>query len=255
MGRVLVWYSDGAASAVAAKIAVKKYPPPIQLEILKCDTSADEHPDNIRFRREVEQWIGVPIKLLRHHKYSTIEAVWRGEKYVAGIHGATCTRILKRQVREAYQRDGDRHVFGFTLDERSRIEEFEDHHRDLLCEWVLANAGITKEDCYKILDSVGIELPAMYKLGYRNNNCIGCCKGGMGYWNKIRGDFPDIFESRKDVFVELGVKPFRRKDGSRFGLDELEPGMGRDEPMPDIECGMFCGMYSQMIDDLAKCEV
>ena len=32
----------------------------------------------------------------------------------------------------------------------------------------------------------------MYDLGYPNNNCIGCIKGGMGYWNRIRKDFPDI---------------------------------------------------------------
>lgn len=31
----------------------------------------------------------------------------------------------------------------------------------------------------------------MYDLGYANNNCIGCVKGGIGYWNKIRIDFPE----------------------------------------------------------------
>ena len=40
----------------------------------------------------------------------------------------------------------------------------------------------------------GVKLPAMYGLGYEHNNCIGCVKGGMGYWNKIRKDFPDAFE-------------------------------------------------------------
>ncbi len=36
----------------------------------------------------------------------------------------------------------------------------------------------------------------MYDLGYPNNNCIGCVKGGMGYWNKIRKDFPEVFQKR-----------------------------------------------------------
>jgi|TARA_R110000751_G_scaffold91327_1_gene179334 PP-loop superfamily ATP-utilizing enzyme len=36
-GRVLVWYSDGAASAVAAKLAVDKYGE--RVTVLKCDTT------------------------------------------------------------------------------------------------------------------------------------------------------------------------------------------------------------------------
>jgi PP-loop superfamily ATP-utilizing enzyme len=42
MKRVLVWFSCGAASAVAAKLAVEKYGD--QCEVLYCDTLAYEHP-------------------------------------------------------------------------------------------------------------------------------------------------------------------------------------------------------------------
>ena len=43
----------------------------------------------------------------------------------------------------------------------------------------------------------------MYRLGYQNNNCIGCVKGGKGYWNKIREDFPETFweMSKAERFV------------------------------------------------------
>ena len=26
---------------------------------------------------------------------------------------------------------------------------------------------------------MGIEIPVMYRLGYNNNNCVGCVKGGI----------------------------------------------------------------------------
>ena len=42
-------------------------------------------------------------------------------------------------------------------------------------------------------------------MGYNNNNCIGCIKGGMGYWNKIRVDFPEVFEKRNTPLLSCGV--------------------------------------------------
>jgi hypothetical protein len=51
-------------------------------------------------------------------------------------------------------------------------------------EWILLDNNIHKNDCYRMLQEAGIDLPMMYKLGYNNNNCIGCVKGQAGYWNK-----------------------------------------------------------------------
>ena len=56
----------------------------------------------------------------------------------------------------------------------------------------------------RIISEAGIELPAMYRLGYSNNNCVGCVKGGMGYWNKIRKDFPDIFQRTVELENKAG---------------------------------------------------
>lgn len=49
----------------------------------------------------------------------------------------------------------------------------------------------------------GINIPVMYQLGY---NCIGCLKGSMGYWNKIRIDFPDMFKERAEDERLIGAK-------------------------------------------------
>ena len=55
-----------------------------------------------------------------------------------------------------------------------------------------------------MLENLGIKRPAMYDLGYGNNNCIGCLKGGMGYWNKIRIDFPEVFDRYSSLERETG---------------------------------------------------
>lgn len=244
--RILVSFSCGAASAVAAKMAVNKYRHTNEIRIVYADTSADEHPDNLRFLGDVERWVGQDIVRLRHSKYRTVEEVWRGERYIAGRYGASCTRALKRKTLDAYARPGDIRVIGFTADEEDRILDFEERAgKDLKCAWLLRDSGVTKDDCYRILQAHRIELPAMYKLGYGHNNCIGCPKGGKGYWNKIRRDFPEVFAARAKVQRELGVA--FRSGGDLYFLDELDPDAGRDVPEPNIECGVFCQSYLEVV--------
>lgn len=237
-GRVLVWFSCGAASAVAAKMAVETYPDQT-VEVIYCDTLKYEHQDNRRFMGDVSRWLGMPVKLLKSDRFADIFDVFTREQYLNGQNGAPCTRALKRNVRKAYQEPNDLHVFGYTADEVSRIQDFEDDNPGLECAWLLRDAGVTKRDCYRIVREAGIELPVMYRLGYKNNNCIGCVKGGAGYWNKIRRDFPESFArmaamERRVDFALLRVK------GERCFLDELPEGVGRYEEEPDIECGPQC---------------
>lgn len=236
-----MWFSCGAASAVAAKLAVEKYP---DCEVLYCDTLAYEHPDNARFLSDVEEWIDKEIKIIKSSKYKDIFDVFRRTGWLVGVGGARCTTELKRNVRKAYQQDGDLHIFGLTYDEEKRIDQFVDNSPELEFEWILFDKQITKAERYKIISKAGIDLPAMYKLGYNNNNCIGCVKGQMGYWNKIRVDFPEAFERMAKLEREMNVAICKSYAGDgkrkRVFLDELDPDAGRDVPMPDIECGVLC---------------
>lgn len=240
MSRQLVWFSCGAASAVLAKKAVDLYP---NAEVLYCDTLKYEHPDNLRFLREVEAWIGKSIRILKSEKYEDIYDVFNKTGWLVGVGGARCTTEMKKNVRKAYQRDGDLHLFGLTLDEEVRIERFEDQNPGLEVGWVLRDLGISKSDCYRIIQEARIELPTMYLLGYNNNNCIGCVKGQAGYWNKIRRDFPEAFnrmalqERKMNVAIN---KTYKGGGRQRVFLDELAPDAGRGVPLPDIECGVLC---------------
>jgi hypothetical protein len=82
---------------------------------------------------------------------------------------------------------------------------------------------------------LGLKRPAMYDLGYSNNNCIGCVKGGMGYWNKIRKDFPKVFESRAKLEREIGHSCL-----NGVFLDELDPNRGKMEDEISTDCGIMC---------------
>jgi len=106
----------------------------------------------------------------------------------------------------------------------------------------LIDKGLGKIDCLAMLQNAGIELPEMYKLGYLNNNCIGCVKGGMGYWNKIKVDFPEQFD--RMAKLERLKKQTIFKD--RY-LDELKPVDGNYPQEPNIECSIFCHIAEQDI--------
>lgn len=63
--------------------------------------------------------------------------------------------------------------------------------------------------------------------------------GGIGYWNKIRVDFPDVFKERANLERAVGHAILHDSNGAIW-LDELDPNRGRmqDEIMDD--CGIFC---------------
>ena len=239
-GRVIAWFSCGATSAVATKLAIDKYPDTIPAY---CDTGS-EHPDNARFIKECERWYGREILILKSDKFSDIWDVFTKTRYLAGVKGARCTTELKKLVRRKFERPDDLQIFGFDSSEQHRANKFTENNFEVSAWFPLIEKNISKADCLSQLQLAGIPLPIMYHLGYRNNNCIGCVKGQAGYWNKIRKDFPDTFDRMAKVERELDVAICKSYAGDgnrkRVFLDELDPSAGRYDDL-DIVCGLFCG--------------
>ena len=142
-----------------------------------------------------------------------------------------------------YQRPDDIHIFGYTVEEKKRAEKFENYNPELFVDWILIEKGVTKENCLGMLWKSGIKLPEMYNLGYNHNNCIGCVKGGMGYWNKIRKDFPKHFDKMAKIERKIEHSIFRNKEtNERIWLDELEPTVGNFKTEQAITCDLSCGL-------------
>ena len=126
---------------------------------------------------------------------------------------------------------------------KHRVERFIKQNSERKIKPILIEKGFSKADCLGYLAKSGIELPAMYKLGYQNNNCIGCVKGQAGYWNKIRKDFPEVFDRMAKVERELNAainKKYVKGERIRVFLDEMPEDMGRNVKEPEISCGIIC---------------
>ena len=264
MARTVSWFSCGAASAVATKLALARGP----VDIVYCRVE-EEHPDNLRFLKDCEDWYGQSITILRNEKYKgSIYEVFKQTRFLVGPGGARCTKELKKSLREEYQRHDDVHVFGYTVEEQGRADRFIDANNEVDAIFPLIDAGLTKPDCLAMLENAGIELPTMYRLGYHNNNCTGCVKAVQAeYWVKIKQDFPDMFyrmnaaekmlgrsvvkigmkrvkKQWPDIYEKLGSPELVNDNGNethwRPQLDEIPSDVIAMDNSPDIQCGIFC---------------
>ena len=228
----VVWLSAGVSSFVAGYLAdnVDEY---IYIDI------EDQHPDSMRFIHDCERVLGKKVTILYSPFYRNVEQVCTSVRYVNGVHGAPCTRMLKKQVRKRWEldhmTDDLTYVWGMDCNEKHRAERIIEGFPQVKHEFPLIDKGFTKDDAHGICRQLGIKRPAMYDMGYNNNNCIGCVKGGAGYWNKIRQDFPEVFERRAKMEREIGHSIL--KD---CFLDELPIDKGRMSEEVMDECSILC---------------
>ena len=240
---IVVWFSCGAASAVAAKKTIEIYGSSHDIRVVN-NPIAEEDPDNRRFLKDVEGWLGVPIELSINPKYPDCKCVdvWEDKRFMSSPYGAPCTTTLKKEARQHWENQNphDYIVLGFTSDEKRRHERFIQTERSNVLP-VLINAGITKQDCYQIISEAGLVLPYVYFQGYPNANCIGCVKAtSPTYWNHVRKYHPEVFAERAEQSRRLGAKLVRYK-GERIFLDELPlEAKGRPLKGMNFECGIFC---------------
>jgi len=223
--RKLGWFSCGIASTMACL-----YEPDAELYYIEIGTA---HPDNDRFIADFERVTGRKVNIIHQGKYKDQFEVIEKVRYINGPTGAACTRELKMEARYQVQKPGDANVFGFTVEEYHRFSRQELRHPEFLTLAPLIVRGMTKKMAHDEFKKLGIKEPFIYSLGYKNNNCIGCVKGGQGYWKKIREDFPAYFQKMAELERELNHSCIKGKF-----LDELPDGAPLFASVP--QCSSFC---------------
>lgn len=227
----ICWLSAGVSSFIAGYLAENID------EFIYIDVD-NQHPDSMRFIKDCEKVLGKAITILKS-PYGSVQNVISTFQYVNGVAGAKCTEVLKKRVRKKWEdahKDCDlTYVWGFDFKETQRANNLVEAMPQQKHEFPLIDRQITKAEAHGILEQLGIKRPIMYDLGYPNNNCIGCVKGGMGYWNRIRIDFPETFERMAKLEREINHSCI-----NGVFLDELDPKRGRmsQEIMP--ECDILC---------------
>lgn len=261
MKRYVSWWSAGVTSAVATKMALDTYGKE-NVDIYYFVTGA-EHPDNERFIKECEQWYGKHIIQLQNAKFKNPWDVAYKRKFIAGPHGAPCTEELKKNMRFYVEKHEkyDHQIFGFEFQKKeiNRAIRFKEQYPDTSPVFPLIDKEIDKPNALFILEKIAqIRKPKMYELGFHNNNCIGCFKGGIGYHNKkIKPLFPEYYEKNLKMESDIGASICRKEklvDGKRktfpFFLKDMSPNDGRDQKEIESQCGVVCQVeFADIIDE------
>ncbi len=260
MKPVIAWWSGGITSAVACKKALELFD---LVRIIFIDTR-NEDEDTYRFKQDCSEWYGQDIETITTDKYESIEDVWRRHKSLNVASGAVCSYMLKRRVREKWEKENpfSHQVFGFEFDKKefNRAKALKLNHGHTNPVYPLLMLGLDKEDCLRITQEANIKIPRAYSMGFNNNNCLqtGCIQGGIGYWQKIQKDFPEKFDKMAAIEHELteakgspvtmlknqakGEKKFLflKKNKNYPEIKTIDDKEGRPV-RPLVDCNGFCG--------------
>ena len=249
--RVVIWFSAGVTSAIAAKVAVDKYRSLYPCHLVNTDTGSEDD-DNLRFMHDVSTWLDLPLEIIRNDKYEDTFAVYDDVRFLTSPHGARCTTELKKKPRLKYQNLGtDLQVFGYDASEQKRADRFVQNTPSLTASFPFILQRITHSEFRQILLPDGIAQLLPSSLGFKNANCLksGCVTGGMGYSNHLRKASPEVFwnMAKKERELNYAINSIeKREDGKRVKvpvfLDEMDSDAGNYDAEPAFQCGLFCGI-------------
>lgn len=219
--RKIIWYSCGVSSTIAGLLADKNGTAEwIRIFLPNEDTDSERYLDDCIKR------FNLNVQTITANK--NVDEVILKRKFINSPFGAPCTSVLKKEVRFAWEKENikdDDHityVWGFDVNEAHRAKRMIESYPQFDHEFPLIDNGLTKADCHGIIKALGVKRPRMYDMGFPNNNCIMCVKGGMGSFNLFRQYFPEQFNERAQTERQIGHSCLKK-----CFLDELPEDAGR----------------------------
>ena len=77
-----------------------------------------------------------PIQILKS-EYASVENVIKKARYINGVHGAPCTKVLKRKVRQEWENEHKQNIYDVFYVDTVNLATYTE--LDVACEMVLDN--------------------------------------------------------------------------------------------------------------------
>ena len=208
--KFVVCFSGGHSSALAAIETVRREGKESVILLNHDISSHVEHQDIKRFKREVADYLELPITYADAPDFeqrTPLEVCKARSGFSAGTQQAFCTYELKTRpfykwLDENLPSTPNHHIaYGFDADEEERISRRRLMIRSMgytpefpLAEWPRTIAST---------EEIGIPRPATYHL-FKHANCIGCLKAGKQHWYAVYCIRPDIWQEAKEAEAQIG---------------------------------------------------
>ena len=211
MTKAIAMFSGGVASWVAAKRASQKYGV-ANTTLLFADTKGEDE-DLYRFLEEGAANIGAP--LVRIAEGRTIWEVFRAERFLGNARIDPCSKILKREVLDAWvEANCDPLetviVHGFDWSEGHRFQRMLSYGGKWQREAPLLEPPyLNKAGLIALCRAEGLEPPRLYAMGFQHNNCGGgCVKAGQAAFAQLLRVMPERYreweENEEAIRAHLG---------------------------------------------------
>lgn len=233
--KYIVCYSGGHSSALVAVEAVRRYGRENVILLNHDICPRVEDADVKRFKREVAEFLGVPITYANMPGWETKDQldIALESKYLSGAGvpgGAICTTRLKTEPFKKWLATNFPAskespcteaviLYGFDPKETNRMRRRAMIMRDqgYLVDFPLMWEGRTIHD----IEEVGIQRPSVYGL-YNHANCKGCLKAGAMHWYVIYCTEPEIFEKAKATERLLGRTIIKGKSLAELEVEKFQ---------------------------------
>ena len=223
--RHVLGISGGKDSAALAIYLRDRVP---QMEYFFCDTGK-ELPETYEFLSRLEAYLNKPIcRLNSERDFDHWLKVYNG--YLPSSRMRWCTRQLKIRPFERWVGDDPTISYvGIRADENR--SGYVSTKPNITLVFPFKEAGLIKEDIFRLLDESGVGIPQYYDWRSRSG-CYFCFFQRRVEWVGLKERHPELYEMAK-AYEKVG------EDGSRFtwsqteSLDELE----RPERMQEIQRG------------------
>lgn len=188
--------SGGIASAASAILGHKLG---LSQSLVFADTTIED-PDLYRFVNELADALGQPLITLRDGRDPW--DVFVANKIMANNRFAPCSRVLKTDQVKLWMGQnsgaGDTLVLGMFRDEEDRLERAAKNWAPRPVVSLLIDHKITPGAARSMVEGLGIELPALYRLGFPHNNCGGMCvRAGQGQFATLLAQKPAFYAEQE----------------------------------------------------------
>jgi len=187
---------SGGKDSTALAIYMRDNHPEIEMEYVFCDTHK-ELPEIYEYLARIESYLGKRITKLSSEEgdrgFDHFLSIYRG--YLPSPQMRWCTRQLKIEPFEKHVANDPVSLYvGIRADENR--EGFISTKPNITPLYPFKEAGITKDDVFRILQDSGVDLPKYYEWRSRSG-CYFCFFQRKIEWVGLIEKHPDLFEIAK----------------------------------------------------------